>query len=85
MASVASRERPILAELRPARIAIVAAGFMADGASQPAFADASWTDQGPLPQIQRISSRHPTPISSPASMLNLTRAALENRPSKAAA
>ena len=38
-----------LAELRPAMIedgAIVAAGFLADGAGQPAFADAGRPDQG---------------------------------------
>jgi hypothetical protein len=43
MAPVASGERQILAELRPAMIedgAIVAAGFLADGASQPTLADA---------------------------------------------
>ena len=28
--------------------AIVAAGFVADGASQPAFADAGWADQGQI-------------------------------------
>ena len=51
MATVASRERHVLAELRPAVIEhgpIVAAGFMADGASQPAFADAGWADQGQI-------------------------------------
>jgi hypothetical protein len=51
MSSVASRERHVLAELWPAVIedgAIVAAGFMADGASQPAFADAGWADQGEI-------------------------------------
>jgi hypothetical protein len=47
MATVASGERQVLAELRPAMIedgAIVAAGFLANGASQPALADAglSW-------------------------------------------
>ena len=48
MAPVASGERQVLAELRPAMIedgAIVAAGFLADGASQPALADAGWADQ----------------------------------------
>ena len=51
MASVASGERQILAELRPAMIedgSIVAAGFLADGAGQPAFADAGWADQGQI-------------------------------------
>ena len=28
--------------------AIVAAGFLADGAGQPAFADAGWADQGEI-------------------------------------
>ena len=43
MAAVASGERQVLAELWPAMIedgAIVAAGFLADGAGQPALADA---------------------------------------------
>jgi hypothetical protein len=47
MATISSAERQVLGELRPAMIehgAIVAAGFMADGASQPAFADAGWAD-----------------------------------------
>jgi len=47
MATISSAERQVLAELRPAMIehgAIVAAGLMADGASQPAFADAGWAD-----------------------------------------
>jgi hypothetical protein len=42
MAAVASCERQVLAELRPAMIedgAIVAAGFLANGASQPADSD----------------------------------------------
>src|SRR5580704_9052842 len=50
MATVASGERHVLAQLWPAMIedrAIVAAGFLTDGASQPAFADAGWADQGP--------------------------------------
>ena len=51
MAAVASGERQVLAELRPAIIedgAIVATGFLADGAGQPAFADAGRTDQGEI-------------------------------------
>src|SRR5271155_3370792 len=51
MAAVASGERQVLAELRPAMIedgAIVATGFLADGAGQPAFADAGRTDQGEI-------------------------------------
>jgi len=49
MAPVAAGEGEVLAELRPAMIedgAIVAAGFLADGAGQPAFADAGRADQG---------------------------------------
>ncbi len=48
MTPVASGERQILAKLRPAMIenrAIVAAGFLADGAGQPAFADAGRPDE----------------------------------------
>ena len=51
MAPVAPSKRQVLAELRPAMIedgAIVAAGFLADGASQPAFPDAGWADQGQI-------------------------------------
>ena len=51
MAAIASGERQILAELRPAMIedgAIVAAGFLADGAGEPALADAGRTDQGEI-------------------------------------
>jgi hypothetical protein len=51
MAPVASGARHVLAEFRPAMIergAIVAAGFVADGARQPAFADAGWADQGQI-------------------------------------
>jgi len=51
MAPVAPGERHVLAELWPAMIedgSIVAAGFLADGASQPAFADAGWADQGQI-------------------------------------
>src|ERR1700689_2815971 len=51
MAPVASGERQILAELRPAMIedgAIVAAGFLADGASQPTLADAGGADQSQI-------------------------------------
>jgi hypothetical protein len=43
MSPVAPGERRVLAQLRPAMIedgAIVAAGFLADGAGQPALADA---------------------------------------------
>ena len=51
MAPVASCERHVLAELWPAMIedgSIVAAGFLANGASQPAFPDAGWADQGQI-------------------------------------
>ena len=51
MPSVASGERQVLAEFWPAMIedgAIVAASFLADGASQPTFADAGWADQGQI-------------------------------------
>ena len=51
MAAIASGERQILAELWPAMIedgAIVAAGFLADGAGQPALADAGRADQGQI-------------------------------------
>ena len=51
MTPVAPSKRQVLAELRPAMIedgAIVAAGFLADGASQPALADAGWADQGQI-------------------------------------
>ncbi len=51
VASVASCERHIFAQLWPAMIedgAIVAAGFLADGASKPAFADAGWSDEGEI-------------------------------------
>src|SRR5271154_1496943 len=51
MAAVASGERQVLAELWPAMIedgAIVAAGFLADGAGQPALADAGRADQGQI-------------------------------------
>jgi len=49
MAAVATAERQILAELRPAMVqdgSIVAASSVADGASQPTFPDAGWADQG---------------------------------------
>jgi hypothetical protein len=51
MAAVASGERQVLAELWPTMIedgAIVATGFLADGAGQPALADAGRTDQGQI-------------------------------------
>ena len=51
MAAVATREREVFAELGPAMIddgAIVAAGLLADGASQPAFADAGRADEGEI-------------------------------------
>ena len=51
MAAVASGERQVLAELRPAMIEdgpIVAAGFLADGAGEPAFADAARTTRARL-------------------------------------
>ena len=56
MAAVASGERQILAELRPAMIedgAIVAAGFLADGAGEPALADAG-RGSDILPGIRRL-------------------------------
>src|ERR1700722_7556459 len=48
---IAPGERQVLPQLRPAMIedgAIVAAGFLADGASQPALADAGRADQGQI-------------------------------------
>ena len=51
MAPIASGERQILAEFRPAVIedgAIVAAGFLADGASQPTLADAGGADHSQI-------------------------------------
>jgi len=51
MAPVAPGERQVLAELRPAMIedgAIVAAGFLADGAGEPTLADARRADQGQI-------------------------------------
>ena len=51
MAAIASGERQVLAELRPTMIedgAIVAAGFLADGAGQPALADAGRADEGEI-------------------------------------
>jgi hypothetical protein len=51
MAAVASGERQVLAELWPAVIEdgpIVATGFLADGAGQPALADAGRADQGQI-------------------------------------
>ena len=51
MAAVATREREVFAELRPAMIddgAIVAAGLLADGAGEPAFADAGRADEGQI-------------------------------------
>ena len=48
MAPVASGERQVAAEFRPAMIedgAIVAAGFVADGAGQPTLSDAGRADQ----------------------------------------
>ena len=58
MAAVASGERQVLAELRPAMIEdgpIVAAGFLADGAGEPAFADAGRTSVI-LPGVRRLKS-----------------------------
>ena len=72
MAAVASGERQVLAELRPAMIedgAIVATGFLADGAGQPALADAGRADQGqivvgvdpfPLRELQEQGAIEPT-------------------------
>ena len=51
MATIASGEGHVLVQLRPAMIEdrpIVAAGFLTDGASQPAFADAGGADQGQI-------------------------------------
>ena len=51
MSPIAPGERQVLAQLRPAMIedgAIVAAGFLADGAGQPALADAGRADQGQI-------------------------------------
>src|SRR3984885_7640937 len=51
MAAVASGERQVLAQLWPAMIEdgpIVATGFLADGAGQPALADAGRADQGQI-------------------------------------
>jgi hypothetical protein len=51
MAPIASGERQIFAELRPAMIengAIVAAGFLADGAGEPTLANAGRADQGQI-------------------------------------
>ena len=48
MAAVASSERQILTELGPAMIedgTVVAAGFLADGAGKPAFADAAGANE----------------------------------------
>jgi hypothetical protein len=51
MAAVATGERQVVAELRPAVIedrAIVAAGSVADGAGEPALADAGRADEGEI-------------------------------------
>jgi len=51
MSAVASGEHEVTAKLRPAMIedgAIVAAGFVADGASEPALADAGRADKGEI-------------------------------------
>ena len=51
VAPVAARERKVFAELRPAMIddgTIVAAGLLADGASEPTFADARWADESQI-------------------------------------
>ena len=51
MAAVAARERQLFAELRPAMIddgAIVAARLLADGAGEPTFPDARWTDESQI-------------------------------------
>ena len=60
MTSIASGERQVLAELRPAMIengSIVATGLLADGASEPALADAGWANQG-----QIVVSVDPFPV-----------------------
>ena len=59
MAAVASGERQVLAELRPAMIEdgpIVAAGFLADGAGEPAFADAGRNGRM-MPVIRKLAAR----------------------------
>jgi hypothetical protein len=46
--------------------AIVAAGFVADGASEPAFADAGWADEGEIVvgvAVRRLSRRHEVSLS----------------------
>ena len=51
VAPVAARERKVFAELRPAMIddgTVVAAGLLANGASEPTFADARWADQSQI-------------------------------------
>ena len=51
MSPVASGEHEVAAKLGPAMVedgAIVAAGFVADGASEPAFADAGRADEGEI-------------------------------------
>jgi hypothetical protein len=56
MAAVASGERQVLAELRPAMIedgSIVATGLLADGAGEPALADAG-RGSDILPGIRRL-------------------------------
>ena len=58
MAPVASGEREVAAELRPAMIedrAIVAAGSVANGAREPALADAARTSVI-LPGVRRLKS-----------------------------
>ena len=56
MTAIASGERQVLAELRPAMIedgSIVAAGLLADGAGEPALADAG-RGSDILPGIRRL-------------------------------
>lgn len=51
VAPIAARERKVFAELRPAMIddrAIVPASLLADGAGEPALADAGRTDEGEI-------------------------------------
>src|SRR5271169_5839995 len=59
MAAVASGERQVLAELWPAMIEdgpIVATGFLADGAGQPALADAGRNGRM-MPVIRKLAAR----------------------------
>jgi len=51
MAPISTRQGEVFAELGPAVIehgAIVAAGFVADGAGEPTLADAAWANEGQI-------------------------------------